>query len=550
MRQQPDRRRAHWRTALDAVCFLAVTLPLLGPSLAAASAAPNRDRSTQNAEPDRLALEAADVYAFVSPDRPDTVTIISTWLSPTEENGQRGTGAARRSTAPPRLFATGAHYDINIDNDGDGTADRTYRWTFADATAPSAPRDMPATPFTQRYTLEQRSADAATTTLVRDGRTAPAEPARPSMPGYLGLREQALVYLNGGARAFAGQADDPSFQDLAALATAGTPNADDPAGRRPRQNQRNRPGKDLRAGHNVNVLALQVPKYWLARDTDDAANPVIGVWSSAEAASPSGGGSSRWTQVSRAGNPLVTELLPAELRGALRSQQPRQDSSVRALSQALAAPVLPPILRRQPAGTIPRTPRDDLVEIYLTGISDRDGPLRTPLNSQLMNAAARPERFVRSEQLRLNLSVRPTGRPNRLGLPGGDRQGYPNGRRLGDDVVDIQLQFLAGAASSGHLVEAVGAGDRIDTNDVPFAQRFPYVALPHPRSLPQVQAAPAEPQNTAPADDATHAETSYAPLILALFAAVGLVLTTTAGWMLHRLRRSEQDRPDPSERQW
>ena len=79
-----------------------------------------------------------------------------------------------------------------------------------------------------------------------------------------------------------------------------------------------------------------------------------------------------------------------------------------------------------------------------------------------------------SEQLRLNMSTPVTATPNRLGVIGGDTQGFPNGRRLGDDVIDIALQVVEG--------ELVGSpndlGDGVNANDVAFGTTFPYLALP------------------------------------------------------------------------
>jgi hypothetical protein len=87
-------------------------------------------------------------------------------------------------------------------------------------------------------------------------------------------------------------------------------------------------------------------------------------------------------------------------------------------------------------------------------------------------------KFVPSEMLRLNMGVAPAAEPNRLGVLGGDLQGFPNGRRLTDDVVDIAVQAMEGAAQTGQLVEALATGDKVDANDVAFEQRFPYVAVP------------------------------------------------------------------------
>jgi hypothetical protein len=81
------------------------------------------------------------------------------------------------------------------------------------------------------------------------------------------------------------------------------------------------------------------------------------------------------------------------------------------------------------------------------------------------------------------MAVPVTAKPNRLGVLGGDLQGFPNGRRLTDDVVDIELQALEGAALTGHLVDALAAGDKVNANEVPFSNTFPYIALPHDKAV-------------------------------------------------------------------
>src|SRR6202043_75272 len=127
----------------------------------------------------------------------------------------------------------------------------------------------------------------------------------------------------------------------------------------------------------------------------------------------------------------------------------------------------------------PKTPRNDLVEIFLTGICKACGPIKADLNSQLLNKDVQKKAFVPAEELRLNMSIAPAATPNRLGVLAGDLQGVPNGRRLPDDVVDIAVQSVEGAAQSGKLVQALAAGDGVNQNDVPFGSTFPYVAVPH-----------------------------------------------------------------------
>jgi len=76
------------------------------------------------------------------------------------------------------------------------------------------------------------------------------------------------------------------------------------------------------------------------------------------------------------------------------------------------------------------------------------------------------------------VSSRLTAQPDRLGVLGGDKQGFPNGRRLSDDVVDIELKVLEGAL----LNQKTNLGDGVNANNIPFASSFPYVSLPIPGS--------------------------------------------------------------------
>lgn len=107
----------------------------------------------------------------------------------------------------------------------------------------------------------------------------------------------------------------------------------------------------------------------------------------------------------------------------------------------------------------PVTPRNDLVSVFLTGVDGLNKP-----------AGVHP-----SEMLRVNTSIAPAAAPRRLGVLGGDTAGFPNGRRLADDVVDIAIQ-----AAEGELVgNPNDLGDLVDGNDKGFDTAFPYVALPH-----------------------------------------------------------------------
>jgi Domain of unknown function (DUF4331) len=157
--------------------------------------------------------------------------------------------------------------------------------------------------------------------------------------------------------------------------------------------------------------------------------------------------------------------------------------------KAVLNPIVPQVVQSVYGIPAPKGPRNDLVEIFLTGIAKNaptlDGskaPIQADLNSPILNKDQDPKTFVPSEELRLNMAVPPAASPNRLGVLGGDLQGFPNGRRLTDDVVDIGLQALEGAATNG-IVAPLAAGDAVDTNDHSFGTTFPYVALPNTASV-------------------------------------------------------------------
>ncbi|MBN6056360.1 DUF4331 domain-containing protein [Nonomuraea sp. RK-328] len=398
-----------------------------------------------------------DVYAFVSPDRADTVTLLANWIPFQEPNGG------------PNFypFDTRSRYNIKIDNDGDARPDITYQWTFRDedrrGTSTFLYNNGPVTSlddenllFRQRYTLK-RITGHGVRTLVSNGVVAPSNVGPASMPDYATLRDQAVHSLSGGGKAFAGQADEAFFLDLRVFDLLYGGNLSEV-------------GQDTTKGYNVNSLAVQVPAADLALKGDVRRNPVIGIWSTTDKWGPRG-----YTQVSRLGNPLVNEVVaPAGLKDAFNALPPAKDADVAALVKRVTEPEVPKLLEAIYGIKAPATPRADLVEIFLTGIAKGNGPIAADLNSQTLNKDA--GKLRPAEMLRLNMAVPPAKDPNRLGVLAGDLQGFPNGRRLGDDVVDIELQALAGAATSGKLVAALT--DKVDRNDKPILRSFPYIPLP------------------------------------------------------------------------
>jgi uncharacterized protein DUF4331 len=478
----PARRRAISRrraaVALVAVGSTVFASALVGLSSGPAVASSHREAPLISADPP---VDNTDVYAFVSPDRPDTVTLIANWFPFEEPNGG--------PTFYP--WATDAHYDINIDNDGDAKADLTYRWdfrtddrrgntTFLYNDDPVTSLDDPDLLFRQFYTLSLLNRDTGSTTaLVSNGKVVPSRVGNASMPNYWQLRDQSITAVPGGGQTFAGQAEDPFFLDLRVFDLLYGGNLTEV-------------GQDTVAGYNVNTVALQVPRNALTLQGNSTRNPVIGVWSDTERFSLTvrtpGEQQSSGTevQVSRLGNPLVNEVVvPAGLKDRFNSLLPEQDRTISALVNRVTNPELPALIQRIYGIPAPATPRNDLVEIFLTGITTKaGGPISLDLNSQLNNADVDPAKFAPSEQLRLNTSIPPTPNPNRLGVLSGDLQGFPNGRRLADDALDISLQAVEGAAVSG-IVAPLAAGDQVDRNDVPFGSVFPYITLPNNTAVNQ-----------------------------------------------------------------
>lgn len=426
-----------------------------------------------------------DVYAFVSPDAPDTVTLISNWIPFEEPNGGPNF----------YMWADDTRYTIKIDNDGDALADLTYVWAFDTVirdgneqflynTGPVTSLDDPDLNIYQTYDLTLEVEGGATIPLLNDAISAPSHVGEASMPNYGTLRDQAVYPLlaPGVGKAYAGQADDPFFLDLRVFDLLYGGDASEV-------------GQDTLAGYNVNSVALQVPKAALAIAGDATNNPVVGIWSTTERRSALVGDApgtpdADFVQVSRLGNPLINEvIIPLNLKDAFNSISPDIDATIPAVVDKVLDPILPKLIESIYGVPAPASPRNDLFEIFLQGISvanagatgDPATLLPVDLNSQELNAAAGT--FQPSEMLRLNMSVPPSARPNSYGVIAGDIAGFPNGRRLADDVVDIAIQVVEGAAITGQLNPGLATLDSVDRNDKAFGTTFPYLALPHTDSV-------------------------------------------------------------------
>ena len=421
-------------------------------------------------------IDNTDVYAFVSPDDPDSVTIISNWI-PFEE-----------PAGGPNFysFAPNMHYDVNIDNDGNAKPDIIYRWvfhnhyrnpnTFLYNTGVVGSLTDPDLNFYQTYKL-QRITPGGTTTVTH-GTAAPSDVGKDSMPDYAALSNAAIQSLPGGGKVWAGQSDDPFFLDLRVF--DGLYGGFHPPGL-------DETSDDTLAGFNVNALAIQVPKSKLAKgDVKD--NPIIGVWSTASRRTtrvekPNGSQSftGDFVEVSRLGMPLVNEVvIPVGKKDFWNRTQPAND--VANFGAYIVDPELPELLQALygipapdncPNNTKSRC-RTDLVALFATGLKGLNQP-----------ANVKP-----GEMLRLNMSIPPCQKGSckdysALGVIGGDNAGYPNGRRLADDTIDISLQVVEGEADPVAPCPCKSdLGDGVDENDVSFRGAFPYLALPHRGSDP------------------------------------------------------------------
>jgi len=388
-------------------------------------------------------------------------------------------------------------YAINVDTDGDGEEDVAFQWqfrtqvqnlnTFLYNTGPITSLTDPDYNVRQYYTLTKVTKTGGhtrgggsrdrTDVLVDNAPVPPVNIGPRSTPNYDALASAAIVPLNGGGQAFAGQRDDPFFVDLGSIF--------DLAGLRPLNSFHLLPldtatGVDGVSGYNAHTTAIQVPI-----DSLGDVNGVIGVYAAAyrsKVRQIMGDGKVKnigpLKQVSRLGMPLTNEVL-INLRDKDRwnATDPSEDSQfdhyILNPEPAVLENLLYPVLAE-----IETTNRVDLLAVFHTGI---------PNVNQLPQQA-------HADMLRLNLTIPPATEPNRMGVLAGDLAGFPNGRRLSDDVVDIELQALACAYGAvgdlvfnltGHCDPAItnhfpntAVGDGVDANDKPFLPAFPYLAAP------------------------------------------------------------------------
>jgi hypothetical protein len=431
--------------------------------------------------------DSTDLYAFVSPDRPEAVTLIANYIPLEEPPGG------------PNFYEFGddVQYDINVDTDGDGYADITYRFSFTTQlrnpntflynTGPITSLNSTSWNRRQFYTVTLIKSDWGQEVIGKHLACPPCNIGPLSTPGYKDLASDAVHSLNGGIRVFAGQRAEGFYVDLGSIF--------DLANLRPFQQLHNQfgmhvfthpaPGVNATNQKNVHSIAIQVPITDLV--PAGSSSPTIGVWTAASrqharlfdqpGATVDVG---PWVQVSRLGNPLFNEVIvPMGKKDLWNSLPPADDknfaSYVTAPELAGLLPVLyPGVFPNLAALVASGKPRADLEAILLTGIPSGIVPGFTNFTGTVL-----------SDMLRLNTSIKPSSTPNILGLIGGDAAGFPNGRRVFDDVVTIELRAIAGVTyplvnssyTPDGAASAVTDGLTPASVKAPYLTTFPYLGV-------------------------------------------------------------------------
>lgn len=436
-----------------------------------------------------------DVYAFRSTEagRTGFVTILSNFIPFQDPSGG------------PHfyLFDPTVLYEIKIDNTGDGVEDITYQFQFNTRTVnPNTVLGMntvnengvissltdPDYNEVQTYTVTRIDRlSGRRGRILGSGLIVPPDNIGPRVtPNYeANLGQPAVFNLGNGGRVFAGQRDEPFFIDVGGIFDAFNLRSLGASG-----------GVDSLRGLNIKTIAIEVPVADLTRSRAVPASPtasdaVIGVWSTASRRStqviqPDGSriNEGPYRQISRLGNPLVNEVvIPVGLKDAFNSLQPSGDAIA---APFVLDPELPKLIRTALSAfnniqiNIPAAPRNDLVQIFATGIPVN--PVTGPNYTTFLSDGT-PHEF-----LRLNVAIPPAATPNRLGLLGGDVAGFPNGRRPIDDVTDIALRAVLGGTPfqpATNIAPNNTVGDGVSRNEVNFLDRFPYLAPPNQGNQPR-----------------------------------------------------------------
>jgi hypothetical protein len=446
-----------------------------------------------------------DVYAYTANDAKDSLTVVANWIPFEDPAG--GPNFYR--------FDDRAHYYINVDNSGDGRADVRYLFKFktkienpnsflyaappvnnitdenlnvkqsydvfriTDGKAKESRKGKKGKRHGKSHRAKHRGrakhrrkgkhrrgrashSNPRVVQVANDLPVAPNNVGPRTMPDYGKLAGQAIKPLPGGGKVFAGQRDDPFFVDLGATFDALNVRKGTGA---------EGGGKDDLAGYSVHSIVLQVPEQRVTKDRDDVSSPdadnaVVGVWASTERqklqVTDNGdeGGKGDYVQVSRLGNPLVNEVvIPLGTKDRFNRTKPADDGQY---ADFVLNPELAKLLNILfPGVNVPETNRTDIVQALLQGIPGLNQQTGKPVDTIKVNLGTDP--VPAGSEKRLTVLADPP-----------DAAGFPNGRRLGDDVVDIELRVVAGVLVGNN----VAVGDGVDSNDKSFLTTFPYLAAP------------------------------------------------------------------------
>jgi len=433
--------------------------------------------------------DSTDVYAFVSPDRADTVTLIANYIP------------LQGPAGGPNFYEFGddVRYEIHVDNNGDGRADISYQFRFRTQVRNPATflyNTGPIESLGSQNWNRRQFYDITEVTAHSASRIAAGLPCPPcnigplSTPGYQGLADAAVHALAGGITVFAGQRAEGFYVDLGSIFDLGD--------LRPFENLHAQYGLNVFTGPapgvnatnhlNVHSIALQVP---ISRLTAKG-HPTIGVWTTAsrqrvrlwDEDRGENVSSGPFRQVSRLGNPLVNEvLIPLGSKDLWNSLPPSDDKRFAGyVTQpglaALLPALYPGVFPNLAALTKAAKPRADLEAILLTGIP-----------AGLIPGFQNFTGTVLADMLRLNTQIPATAAAKQsiYGLLGGDLAGFPNGRRPADDVVAIELRALAGVTyplvDKSFKPDAAAAKltDGLTPASVAsgYLNRFPYLGTPY-----------------------------------------------------------------------
>jgi Domain of unknown function (DUF4331) len=432
--------------------------------------------------------DSTDVYAFVSPDKPGTVTLIANYIP------------LQGPAGGPNFYEFGEDvlYEIHIDNNGDGQADISYQFRFTTTVRDPDTFLYNVGPIESLGSANWNRVQTYDVGVVKGGsfrNLGSGLPCPPcnigplSTPDYPSLAAAAVTSV-GGITVFAGQRAEAFYVDLGSIFDLGD--------LRPFENLHAQYGLNVFSGPaagvnatnhlNVHSIAIQVP---ISAVTIHG-HPTIGVWTTAsrqrvtlwDADQGENVSAGPFRQVSRLGNPLINEvIIPMGKKDLWNSLPPDDDKQFAGyVTQpglaALLPALYPGVFPNLAALVASAKPRADLEAILLTGIPSGLIPGFTNLTGTVL-----------ADMLRLNTSIKatPADKQSIYGLLGGDAGGFPNGRRVTDDVVAIELRAIAGVVypliDKSFVPDAAASKltDGLTPADVssPALGKFPYLGVPY-----------------------------------------------------------------------